>query len=262
MRGWRWLMRYGGSMLASDLARALDPVWLARDAGIEPDAWQARVLRSQSRQIILNCSRQAGKSTISAILAMHTAVYTPGALVLLIAKTLTQSKELFLKMKLPMMQLEEVPAEIEAESAIKIELDNHSRIIALPGKQENIRGFSAVNLLLVDEASQVPDQLYYAVRPMLAVSGGRIVLLSSPFGKRGFFYEAWAYGGAVWHREAIPATQIPRISPEFLEEERRALGPWFDQEYMTKFVDNQFQLYATEDIEAAVKPDVRPLFMG
>jgi hypothetical protein len=59
------------------------------------------VLRSDRRQIILNCSRQAGKSTISALLALHTAVYTPRALILLVAKTLTQSKELFLKMKVP-----------------------------------------------------------------------------------------------------------------------------------------------------------------
>jgi hypothetical protein len=249
-------------MLASDLARALDPVWLARDAGIEPDDWQARVLRSPSRQIILNCSRQAGKSTISAVLAMHCAVYTPRALVLLIAKTLTQSKELFLKMKLPMMQLEEVPAEIEQESAIKIELDNGSRIIALPGKHEGIRGFSAVNLLLVDEASQVPDMLYHAVRPMLAVSNGRIVLLSSPFGKRGFFYEAWQHGGLAWHREEIPATMIPRISPEFLAEEKRALGPWFNQEYMCQFLDTQFQLYSTTDIDAAVSHEIQPLFGG
>lgn len=248
-------------MLASDLARALDPVWLARDAGIEPDDWQSRVLRSEASQIILNCSRQAGKSTISAVLALHTAVYTPRALVLLIAKTLTQSKELFLKMKLPMMNLEEVPAEIEQESALKIELDNDSRIIALPGKHENIRGFSAVNLLLVDEASQVPDQLYYAVRPMLAVSRGRIVLLSSPFGKRGFFYETWANGGAAWHREAIPASQIERIPPSFLAEERRALGFWYAQEYECQFLDTTNQVFSYDHVMGALSHEVQPLFV-
>jgi hypothetical protein len=115
---------------------------------------------------------------------------------------------------------------------------------------------------LVDEAAQVPDALYFAVRPMLAVSGGRIVLLSSPFGKRGFFYETWVNGGSRWHREEIHATQIPRISPEFLAEERRALGVWYEQEYGCRFMDNQFQLFSTDDIEAAVRPDVRPLFGG
>jgi hypothetical protein len=227
---------------------------------MQPDPWQARVLRSERRQIILNCSRQAGKSTISALLALHTAVYTPRALILLVAKTLTQSKELFLKMKVPFANLEDVPAEVEQESALKVELGNGSRIIALPGKHENIRGFSAVNLLLVDEAAQVPDALYFAVRPMLAVSGGRIVLLSTPFGRRGFFYETWAHGGAAWHREEIAATQIPRISADFLAEERRALGVWYDQEYGCKFMDNQFQLYASEDIDTAVRVDVAPLF--
>lgn len=249
-------------MLAADLSRALDPVYLAHDAGIEPDDWQARVLRSTRRQIILNCSRQSGKSTISAILALHTAIYTPGALILLIAKTLTQSKELFLKLKTPMMHMDEVPAEIEQESAIRVELTNSSRILALPGKHENIRGLSAVTLLLVDEASYVPDVLYQAVRPMLAVSQGRIVLLSTPFGKRGFFYETWMNGGPAWHRELVPATMIPRIPRDFLEEERRALGFWYAQEYECVFMDTQAQLFSTEDIAAAVRPEVRPLFGG
>jgi hypothetical protein len=100
-------------MLADDLARALDPVYLAHDAGLEPDDWQARVLRSTRRQIILNCSRQSGKSTISAILALHTAIYMPASLVLLIAKTLTQSKELFLKLKTPMMHMGKCPPRLK-----------------------------------------------------------------------------------------------------------------------------------------------------
>jgi len=127
-------------MLASDLARALDPLQLALDSGMTPDPWQARVLRSEQRQIILNCCRQAGKSTISALLALHAAVYTPGALVLLVAKTLSQSKELFLKLKVPFANLEDAPAEIEEESAIRAELGNGSRIIALLSQCSNTLG--------------------------------------------------------------------------------------------------------------------------
>src|SRR5581483_8698615 len=75
----------------SDEAR--DAVALARRAGLEPDQWQADVLRSQAQQMILLCSRQAGKSTVTSLLALHQAIYTSDSLVLLLAPTLRQSQE-------------------------------------------------------------------------------------------------------------------------------------------------------------------------
>ncbi len=73
-----------------------------------------------------------------------------------------------------------------------LRLENGSRIVSLPGTEGTVRGFSGVALLIVDEASRVDDALYHAVRPMLAVSHGKLVLLSTPWGKRGFFYREWA----------------------------------------------------------------------
>jgi hypothetical protein len=71
---------------------------------------------------------------------------------------------------------------------------------------------------------------------MLAVSGGRLVCLSTPYGKRGFLDKAWADGDNEWKRIEIPASQISRITPGFLEEERRNLGEsWFRQEYCCSF---------------------------
>ena len=67
------------------------------------------------------------------------------------------------------------------------------------------------------------DELYMAVRPMLAVSGGRLVAMSTPFGTRGWWYEAWE-SSEPWERYEVPATMCPRISAEFLEEERRSMG--------------------------------------
>lgn len=102
-----------------------------------------------------------------------------------------------------------------------MQLKNFSRIVCLPCKQETIRGFAKVNLLIIDEAALVPDELYRAVRPMLAVSDGRLICLSTPQGKRGFFYKEWAEGGEDWLRISIRADQVPRIKPAFLEEERQ-----------------------------------------
>src|SRR5215831_4587952 len=95
--------------------------------------------------------------------------------------------------------------EPESETTSSVMLANRSRIIALPGKEQTIRGYASVSLLIIDEAARVPDDLYRAVRPMLAVSSGRLICLSTPFGKRGFFHDCWARGGDDWHRIEVPA---------------------------------------------------------
>ena len=94
---------------------------------------------------------------------------------------------------------------------------------------------------------------------MLAVSRGRLVALSSPFGRRGWFHAEWA-GGGPWHRTRVGAAGCPRITPEFLAEERRAIGDrWFRQEYECSFEDNVAALFSWDDLQAAASPDVRPM---
>jgi hypothetical protein len=199
-------------------------------------------------------------STISSIKALHCAEYQPGALILLLAPSYRQSKELFRKVKDAYASLVN-PSPLKSESALEMEFENTSRIVALPGKEETIRGFSGVSLLIVDEASRVPDALYQSVRPMLAVSGGSILLLSTPFGKRGFFHAEWEEGGSSWHRTKITAYDCPRISREWLEQERKTIGDWwFRQEYLCEFVETTDQVFSYDDIQRALDPEVKPLF--
>jgi phage FluMu gp28-like protein len=141
-----------------------------------------------------------------------------------------------------------------------MELTNGSRIEALPGTEKTVRSFSGVDLLIVDEAARIADELYFAVRPMLAVSGGRLLMLSTPFGKRGVFYEEWTGGGA-WERYLVPAEECPRIPASFLAEEREALGEWwFSQEYRCEFREAVDSVFTTELIQAALSDEVEPLF--
>ncbi|TAK32389.1 MAG: hypothetical protein EPO21_15330 [Chloroflexota bacterium] len=213
--------------------------------------------------MILNCSRQAGKSTVSSILCLHEALYYPPALVLLASPSLRQSGELFRKVKESYAALGSEAVPVAQESALRLELVNGSRIVCLPGKEASIRGFSAVRLLVVDEASRVPDELYQAIRPMLAVSGGRLVLLSTPFGRRGFFHHEWAEGGPDWQRVQIKADQCPRIPKDWLAKERATIGDWwYRQEYGCEFVDTTDQVFRYEDVMGALDPSVKPLFGG
>jgi len=245
--------------IAADLATALDPVLLAQRAGITPDAWQAEVLRSRSPRMLLNCSRQSGKSTTTGVLAVWTALFHPGALVLLLSPSLRQSQELFKKC-LDTYRVAGRPAPADSESALRLELANGSRIVSLPGTEVSVRGFSAVRLLIIDEAARVDDALYTSVRPMLAVGAGRLVAMSTPFGKRGWWHNAWTSDEA-WQRVEVPARMCPRIPAAFLHEERRALGPWwYRQEYECQFSDTTDSLFGADEVRAAITSDIAPLF--
>jgi hypothetical protein len=226
-----------------------------RSLGLEPDPWQVEVLEGGHARLLLNCRRQAGKSTVVALLGLAEAVFVPFTQVLLVSRSLRQATELF-RIVLDFHRRLGAPL-ADRQTAEELQLENHSRVVCLPCREETIRGCANVSLLVIDEAARVPDDLYRAVRPMLAVSNGRLICLSTPYGKRGFFYEAWAGGGADWHRIEVPADRIPRIRPEFLAQERRGLGEsWFRQEYFCSFEALQGLVYP--DFGRCVVPGPAP----
>jgi hypothetical protein len=179
--------------------------------------------------------------------------------VLLFSPTLRQSQELF-KIVLALNARLGSLMPPDAASALRIEFANRSRIISLPGSEETIRGYSGVSLLVIDEAARVEDALYYTVRPMLAVSGGRLIALSTPFGKRGFFFEEWDHGEG-WARIRIKADECPRITKAFLAEERLHLGEWwFKQEYLTEFTEASDQIFSHKVVVRALGRRNGPLW--
>jgi hypothetical protein len=217
------------------LTLALDPGEILRAAGLAPDAWQEELLFSTAPYVLLNCSRQSGKSTVVAALALHTALFRDGSLTLILSPGLRQSCELFRKV-LDAFNALGRPLPTTVENRTQLELANHSRIVCLPGREATVRGFSDPELLIVDEAARVPDELYRSVRPMLAVGRGRLIALSTPFGQRGFFWKEWTDALAAWKRVCVPADCCPRISKEFLEAERQSMGEsWVRQEYFCSF---------------------------
>jgi hypothetical protein len=242
------------------LSAALDPTRLFRAAGIEPDPWQKRLLLEPWDRALLNITRQGGKSLTVAALALHTALYRSDALVLVLAPARRQSKEL-LRKAWSLYRSAGRPVAVDNRSELRVRFGNGSRMIALPGTEKTVRGFSAVDLIVADEAARVDDELYGTVRPMLAVSGGRLVGLSTPWGKRGWFYEAWSDPDQEWHRAKHTAEECPRLREEFLRQEKREIGRWmYRQEYMCEFVDPVGQMFRTSEIEEAFDRDVEPLF--
>jgi hypothetical protein len=97
---------------------------------------------------------------------------------------------------------------------------------------------------------------------MRAVSRGRLILISTPNGSRGYFWEQWE-SGRDWERYKISADQCPRISQEFLDDERVHMGEtMFQQEYFCHFTQAADQYFRTEDIDRAFQSDAPALFNG
>jgi Terminase large subunit, T4likevirus-type, N-terminal len=244
--------------LATDFAMALDPVLMARAIGFEPDATQADLLRSTSRRVLLNCCRQFGKTTTTSLIALHEAIYRSPAMIILVSPSQQQSGELFKKIAEFWKQLPGAP-EATQESLTRLQLANGSRIVSLPGSERTTRGFSGATLVVMDEAARCDDELLAAVMPMLATTQGRFIALSTPKGRRGWFFDTWMNGGEAWERISIPATKCPRISAEFLDEQHRILGTTvFEQEYLCMFYDDNSSAFDSILIQQALTDDFEP----
>lgn len=228
---------------------------------LDLDPWQTDVLRGSWKRAILNVTRQGGKSTVAALLGLYEALYRPGSLTLIVSPSDRQSGELFRKLVALRNQLPQ-DFELLEDTKRSMTVRGGGRVASLPGSEATIRGFSAASLIVEDEASRVEDELYMAVRPMLATTNGRLLLMSTPFGKRGHFHREWSEG-AGWKKVRVPASQIPRISPGFLEEERAALGDWwYRQEYECDFVESVDSVFRHDDVMRALRDDIEPLTFG
>jgi hypothetical protein len=247
--------------LGIDFARALDPTRIARDVGIaELDHWQARLLDEPPHRCLMCCGRQVGKSTIASLVALNTAIYSAPSLVILVSPSQRQSVELYRTLHAMWQRLPGAPA-AEFETLTRLELANGSRIISLPGSERTVRGYAAADLVVMDEAARVDDELVAAVRPMLAVTNGNLFALTTPAGKRGWFYEQWMRG-IGWDRVMLKSTDCPRISEEFLAAEREALGPMqFGQEYLCEFHDEETSAFQTDLINAALCDSFPPFLL-
>ena len=214
----------------------MDPLAFAHLVQFTPDAWQAAVLTSSARRIILNCPRQSGKSTIASLKALHRAYYRPGSTILCISPTERQSAELIRKVGEHLSATRLVTIKPTNEAKTAIEFKNGSRIVSLPASEGGIRGFTA-SLIIEDEAADVPDDIYFASLPMIAASKGDVMLMGTPKGRRGHFFSAWEREGADWERYKITWKDCPRLDPAEIERQHRVLGALFAREYLGEFLE-------------------------
>jgi hypothetical protein len=226
------------------------PVEFAMSVGIAPDPWQVEVLASEHPRKILCCGRQTGKSTVGAILAIHRALTHPRSTVLIVAPGERQAKLLFQKAA-RLYEAAGYPLPAHSQRRTGLELANGSVIEALPAVERTTRGYS-VDLLVVDEAAAVPDMDYHGILPALIATQGEQVLLSTPRGKRGFFFELW-HSDDDWMRVMVRSDEVARIRARDLEVFRSTMPQqYFEQEFYCAWLDTEGSLFGYDDIEAAL----------
>jgi Terminase large subunit, T4likevirus-type, N-terminal len=233
----------------------LDPSAMFKAAtGLGADDWQCRALQSTAKRQLWLIGRQLGKSVCAAIRGLHCATFQPRSEVLIVSPGERQSLLLFDK-------LSDFYDRIQPIRAIKrlrteLWLENGSKVIALPGDPSTTRGYTPA-LILLDEASRIDNKILASVTPMLAESDGDLICLSTPAGRRGFFYESWSDESQPWERISAKRVDYPhRVRPGFLESELKTLGPaLFSQEHENAFIEDGDQLISDASIAAMSRYD-------
>jgi hypothetical protein len=218
-----------------DIAYRIDPArWAKQVLGISPRTWQEKFLRvARGQDVLVLTARQVGKTTAAAIAMAHTAIFKPGSLSVVACPAQRQSAELLRKAREMVLK---AGAKLTSDNVYGLELANGSRVLALPGSEESIRGLTVDGWIVVDEAAYVQDDnLIAALRPMRAQRPeARFVMLSTANSRTDPFWSAWDTGGEVWNRIQVTVDVDPTLySQEYLDLERRALG---DERYKREFL--------------------------
>jgi phage FluMu gp28-like protein len=224
----------------------------------EPFDYQKEFMDKDDDRKVFVSGRRVGKSRTAAWLALWKAVTFEQVEVLLTAKAQRQSMELFNQVQAEMRN-SNIPSDqwgVVRSTRTEINFDNGSRIIALPVGRDgsNIRGYGGPeNMIIVDEAAFIDDAIFQQVLlPMMAVGGGTFILLSTPFGKKGFLYEK--SNDEKWYTQQVPTSANPLISDEFIREQKENLTVMqFKQEILGQFEENADSFFQRDELMACTE---------
>lgn len=280
--------------MGSLLSGTLSPAWNLRNAGFEPFNWQKPVLwPSKTPKLLLTC-RQAGKSTIIAGKVETTCRYEPRSDALIVCPAQDQSKEVMHKLG-DFIRLYDKPL-MKQDAVYEKSWVNGSRVMALPGSERSVRGYSDPRFIILDEGARIQDETYKAAIPMMAGGRTELIALSTAYGKRGWFYRAWTGAGEnrSWERIMVTVRWVlsedethlveapseekmreiyaqrgikffysQRHTKQFCEFALGELGPlWYRQEYQCEFLDLVSGVFSESLVQSAIRDDAEILDLG
>jgi hypothetical protein len=217
-----------------EAAYRIDPVrWVREVLDVTPTPWQETFLRApQGASILVLTARQVGKTTTAAWAIAHSMLFTPGSLSVIACPAQRQSAEAVRRVREALVK---TGAELDSDNVYGLQLTNGSRVMALPGTDDSIRGLTVDAWIVADEAARLPHDLIAALRPMRARTQARFAMLSTAWSCTDPFWMAWVSDEPSWIRLKATADELAAasFSAEFLQQERRALGEEnFKREYL------------------------------
>jgi hypothetical protein len=227
----------------------------AEQVRFEPDPWedwQRDFLINNDDQVALNCHRGAGKTAVVSVKALHQIVTVPNFEVLALSRSDEAAMQLTGYVQKRLGMLRDHPRVVE-DNKHKLVLENGSSITSIPCGDNSPRSYH-VNLMVEDEAAFVPQAVYMAARPTVRAKRGRYLILSTPKGKVGHFYDI-CENQPGWTKFKVTWRDTKRFTPDDIakiERERIEMGEaWFSQEYEGAFVQTSGQIISEESIVAA-----------
>jgi hypothetical protein len=234
--------------------------WAKTNIGFNPDSHQIALMTTHAKDVLMLGGRQTGKSTAAAVRVVHEAINNAESTILLAGPTGRQSGQIMVKSRQIAKRLG-LSTAAPPPGCDGFKLPNGSNIVSLPDSEATIRGFSAPRLIIVDEAAYASGELIAALKPMLAVSNGRMMLLSTPNGQSGYFYDKWHEENGPFQKILCKASDCARISPETLESMRQTMTvDEFNQEFNCEFLAAPGQFIPRELYRRSVRDDIKPMF--
>jgi hypothetical protein len=226
------------------------------------DDWQMEFLRNLYLNKVLRSGRQVGKSTIVSIGAGEFALKNSKKNIMIIASVERQAQLLFEKVLsyIHAKAKNQILGGKDKPTRHKLTLKNGTRIYCLPTGDTGygIRGYT-IDLLIADEAAFIGEDVWTAVTPMMAVTKGKMWLLSTPLGKKGYFYRC--FDDENFEKYHIRSTECPRRDEEFLkQEEKRMTKAQFAQEYLGEFIDQYHQFFPDDLIKNCMTGKRKDMF--
>ncbi len=213
-------------------------------------------LVQENDRVALAWGRQTGKDTLTGLYGLWLALTTPGARVVCVSPSQRQSDLWMEKLRAYALSRPALRDAVTDLSQSELALSNGSRVYSLPsgvGGGITIRGFSKVSLLVFNEAAWVAEEVYQAAGPFLAASeGGKIVLISTPFGQSGYLWRAW--NSPLFAKLGVPSSASPLISAAFLAKEKETMDALsYASEYEARFLSSQNAYFPTELVQRCVQ---------
>ena len=231
--------------------------------GVQPFSYQKGFMDEDHDRKQFVAGRQVGKSRTCAWIALHKAITREGAMVLITAKSRRQATELFNQIKEELRiaesnnSLTETDFGITRDTRTEINFDNGSRIKVVPigNDGSNIRTYSA-DVIIVDEAAFIDEQVFQEVlTPMLAVTDGDFVIISTPYGKQGFFWKK--KNDDDWYTQQVSSWDNPKIDDDFIDKQREQLTSLqFKQEIRGEFDEETNSAFPSRDVLSCMSPTV------